>query len=174
MATQKPKTGDHFLTAPLAEQLQGIYLSFKDKTGFVLDFIEFPIKVEEVNNSSANSSDDQELANETVEHINLNDIAINAKKNPEAKDPARDFKILFNLQEGDVYKALENAGAILKQLAPEKFSALFYLDMRFKDKGYACIKNTPCEESFQFNSFPKTSASAEPENSVVPPEDKGR
>lgn len=172
MANQKPKTGDHFLTAPLAEQLQGIYASFKDKTSFAIDYVEFPIKVEEENSSAENNSEGQDIVKKTVEHINLNDLAVNVKRNPESKDPSKDFKVLLNLQEGDVHKTIENAGVILKQLAPEKLAALYYLDMRFKDKGYACLKNTPCADSFQFNILPKNPPTDEPESSIQLPGDK--
>jgi hypothetical protein len=59
----------------------------------------------------------------------------------------------------DLDKTLNELNTLLTQLAPGDIKKLYYLDMRFLGRGYACYLNTPCAQNLN---LPKPAASSTP------------
>jgi cell division septal protein FtsQ len=53
------------------------------------------------------------------------------------------YKILFD-SKSDLDLTLERLKILLSQISPADLKKLYYLDMRIKNRGYVCFKNTAC------------------------------
>lgn len=58
------------------------------------------------------------------------------------------FKVAFDLK-SDVSESLNRFKLLFSQIGSQDIPKLYYIDMRFKDRGYICFKNTACSQAVQ-------------------------
>lgn len=154
------KPGDQYLPSQVVAKINTVINDFQNKTGNILDYAEIPVAEQAQplipsTNPSGTSNQDQSaspaiqaLPTNVKEVLNLEEIIFYAKRDPAAKDSSHDFRVLINPSTDDLDLTLAKTGELLKQLPADRLNNLYYIDMRFKDKSYVCLKNTACARSF--------------------------
>jgi hypothetical protein len=66
------------------------------------------------------------------------------------------FKLLFDLS-SDLNKTLNRLGLLFSQFSDADIKKLYYVDMRFEDRGYVCDLGTPCSITKTIPSIEATS-----------------
>jgi hypothetical protein len=90
----------------------------------------------------------EEKIQETVKTLSLplepEDLNLIVKKlNYKGSSPT--YKVVISTQR-DLAETLKNLFTVLSQMAPERYRNLHYIDMRFENKGFVCLINTPCAQ----------------------------
>ncbi len=68
------------------------------------------------------------------------------KKIPNYKGPAPDFMVKLDTKQ-DFNEVLNKLQLLLSQTPADRYNRLFYIDMRFADRGFVCLVNTPCAQA---------------------------
>jgi|GEM_PF-936107 len=148
--------GQKYLGDNLLAQLGQLQNNFQAVTSREIDYFEIPQVVVETQAPPAENppagQPDATPAPETQTEPALPlapvEIYVYAKKQiPNYKGPAPDFKVIFDATQGDFGDALNKLSLLLSQTAPDRYNKLVYIDMRFANRGFICLTNTPCAVS---------------------------
>lgn len=150
------RVGETYISGDIAHKIDETFREFQSVTGKVLDFVEIPVvthekkvleSVVETPPSEIVTPSPVEAVNEK-EELNLNQFILFVKKDAKAKDDRTNFRVLIDPAGASPSELAVTAKQMFAQMAPEKFNALYYIDLRFKDKVYVCLKNAVCAQTF--------------------------
>ena len=68
---------------------------------------------------------------------------------------ASDYKILFEVEQG-FQENIDHLKLLFSQISPSDRSRLYSVDLRIKNRGYVCYKNTPCAAETVLNQASST------------------
>jgi hypothetical protein len=148
--------GTHYLSDQFLAQLNSWQGRFQAVTGKEVSFFEIPVvlvnavpaEVPATSTATMTAVSGQQSISVTDLPLPLrpDDINIYVKKNiPNYRGPAPDFKVLIE-GEQDMEDTLGKLTLLLNQMPPDRYTKLYYIDMRFENRGFICLVGTPCAQ----------------------------
>ncbi len=96
-------------------------------------------------------------------------LVVHVHKNlPNLNPSMAEFAVLIDPKK-DLTIVLEKLNLLLSQTTPDRYKALKYIDMRFDDKGFVCLVNTPCANQPLMPQVAPVPASTSPSPSATAP-----
>jgi hypothetical protein len=139
---------------------------FEEKTKNSIDYFEIPVAINglTVTPSVETTTTTESLlpAEEPKDLvINQQEVVVIARRPAGNSRPT--FKVVLDTA-GDVPDLLDRLGILFANMAPERYQTLSYVDLRFKERAFICLVNTPCVQALT----PLPSPSAEVVDPVKP------
>ncbi len=101
-----------------------------------VDYYELPVAVR----AAQETTEDADLGALSI--LVPNELVVHIKAS-ETQKHVLPFKVYFDAS-SDINKAVQNLGALITHMNPAQVSSLYYIDMRFPERGFSCAKQTPC------------------------------
>ncbi len=134
-ATSPVRIGEKYLSPQMLAAIELIQDNIERSANLPVDFYELPATT-----SAQVSEEDLEtgplsvlVPNELITHIKANETLKHIKP----------FKIYFDAS-SDIEKAIQNLTALITYMNPTQVLSLYYIDMRFPERGFSCAKQAPC------------------------------
>jgi hypothetical protein len=152
-------TGGKYLSDSVLAQIGQLQDRFKVVTGREIDYFEIPPVVSDTM-PPADAGGEGAAVGDTTLPLSVTppvpptlplqpvELYVYAKKQiPNYRGPAPDFKVILDATQSDFNDVLDNLALLLAQTAPDRYNKLVYIDMRFANRGFICLVNTPCAAS---------------------------
>ncbi len=152
--------GSQFLAGALLDTLLSIRNNFVSATGLeTLGSVEIvPLRVHttEITNKTVPTGEDAlaaELLSKTMELVDVppQEVRVHVEANAKTTTPA--FYIMLDVGK-NTSETLGNLKLLLGAQAPERLSNLFYIDMRFGNKAFICLRAAPCATQSNITTTP--------------------
>lgn len=134
-ATSPVRLGEDYLSPQILKAIELVQDNLERTTKLPVDYYELPSTITDLN-----QDDDLEAGPLSV--LVPNELIVHIKAS-ETEKHVKPFKIYFDAS-SDLDKALQNLTALIVHMNPAQVSALYYIDMRFPERGFSCAKQAPC------------------------------
>lgn len=134
-ATSPVRLGEDYLSPQILKAIELVQDNLERTTKLPVDYYELPSTITDLN-----QDDDLEAGPLSV--LVPNELIVHIKAS-ETEKHVKPFKIYFDAS-SDLDKALQNLTALIVHMNPAQVLALYYIDMRFPERGFSCAKQAPC------------------------------